>query len=233
MEKGSFDYYSAELDATDIDHKSRKELAELYKVATLISGPTGQKAWHELWLYGTKLVLKICNKLRKENLLRMDFEDAVAEGNLAIGEALTRWQPAKAAFGTWIWIRIRGAVLDGERKEAKGGMVGPVEEAPRVVSTQSSNANTDDAGGSEYTITDQFETGQTPDGGVEAMERQELYTEILKLAPREQQYINAIYFEDRPIAEIAAMEGISHQMVRKILARAIDKLGEGLNIPRS
>jgi RNA polymerase sigma factor (sigma-70 family) len=112
MEISNFQRYSADLDATDIEHKTPRQLAGLLKEAQR----GNQKAWHDLWMYGTKLVLKICNSLRRADLLKSGFEEAVAEGNLAIGEALTRWNPKKSSFGTWVWIRIRGAVLDQDRK---------------------------------------------------------------------------------------------------------------------
>lgn len=221
MEKRPFDYYSKDLDDLEIEHRTRKELAKLHGEA--LDG--SQEAWHELWVYGTKLVLKIANKLRSQDLLRMDFDDAVAEGNRAIGEALTRWKPAKSSFGTWVWIQVRGYILDEIKSEAKEGMVGSVEGSPLIVGLESrleGDYDADDDG--DILVTDLVEDGITPDNAEDAVQRQELYEAISQLSPREQRYIISVYMEDQSQAELAALEGISPRMVRKVLARALDNL---------
>jgi RNA polymerase sigma factor (sigma-70 family) len=218
-DKTPFQYYSADLDATDIEHKSRKQLAELHNNATHGDG----KSWEELWLYGTKLVLKICNKLRHEDLLAVEFEDAVAEGNLAIGEALTRWNPSKSSFGTWVWIRVRGSILNENASEQKSGMIGNVEDSPLVLSNE---VHVEHVSGeeSDFLLSDLYELGQVGTWGETEAQYAELYAAVQTLSPREQSYIVAVYFEDRDQAELAALEGISPRMVRKVLARSIEKL---------
>lgn len=213
MNKSSFDYYSADLDATEVLHKTRKQLASLHQQA--VAGDV--EAWQELWLYGTKLVLKICNKLRREDLLKIDFEDAVAEGNLAIGEALTRWNPKKSGFGTWVWIRIRGAVLDGNRA------VSAVEQHE-----VSSNLEQEDHEG----YVKPFDLGDVAGGATERdtgmeLNSQRLRDAVHKLPSRERLVITRRYFEGLTQSEVARHLGISRQMVDKVEKRAIENLNKG------
>lgn len=215
--KTNFEHYSADLDLTTIEHRTNTELQALHSRAL-----DGDKdAWHELWLYGTKLVLKIVNKLHKEGLLRSSFEDAVGAGNLAIGESLVRWNPRKSAFGTWVWIRVRFAILDGNRADEKKGLTGSSEAAPAVLSN---NASYGDAWGKDLDLVDLMQGGLDSEDYEEAVLYENLYAAINELPPRERRYILEVYFEDGSVAELAAVEGISHQMVRKVLARAIDAI---------
>jgi len=208
MDKSSFDFYSEDLDRVQIGKLTRKELATLHKHA--LNG--NQEAWDDLWLYGTKLVLKICFTLNKQDLLKTSFEDAVAEGNLAIGDALTRWNPKKSAFGTWIWIRVRGAILDGNRKVYATEQV--------ETSTQVGVTNREGVEG----FLDGMDTfGQTWDPE-EDVQTGLLWDAISQLPGREFSYINMYYFEDLDQAEIARLEGVSDRMVRKILERAEGRL---------
>ena len=213
MNKSSFDYYSADLDATEVLHKTRKQLAALHKQA--IAGDVD--AWQELWLYGTKLVLKICNKLRREDLLKLDFEDAVAEGNLAIGEALTRWNPKKSGFGTWVWIRIRGAVLDGNRA------VSAVEQ-----NEVSSNLEQEDHEGhvKAFDLGDVAGAATERDTGRE-LTAQRVRDAVRQLPSREMLVITRRYFDGLTQQEVGNQLGISRQMVDKVEKRAIENLTKG------
>jgi len=208
MDKSSFDFYSEDLDKVQIGKLTRKELATLHKHA--LNG--NQEAWDDLWLYGTKLVLKICFTLKRQGLLQISFEDAVAEGNLAIGDALTRWNPKKSAFGTWIWIRVRGAILNGNQK----------------VMAQSSNEVSENMPSTHKDANDAEYSGQGSFGSVwepeEDLQTAVLYDAISQLPGREFSFIHQYYFEDVGLVELAKAEGVSRQMVRKVLDRAEDRL---------
>jgi RNA polymerase sigma factor (sigma-70 family) len=46
-----------------------------------------------------------------------DFEDAVIDGQVAVWEAMTRWESdSGATFRTWVWDKVRWAILDGQRR---------------------------------------------------------------------------------------------------------------------
>ncbi len=218
VEITNFQRYSTELDATEKLHLSRKEAAELHKKA--VKGD--QEAWHTLWLHGTRLVLKIVNKLHARGLLQMEKEDAVAEGNLAIGNALLRWRPAKSRFGTWVWIRVRGAILSEDAKHQRGFLVGDAEDAPDVVSSSSSYTGGDAERG--FDLTEVSEEGQTPEDALRNTEVAELLDAIESLPSREYEYIFRHYICDESQRDIAFSEGISERMIRKIMERGIIKL---------
>jgi RNA polymerase sigma factor (sigma-70 family) len=212
-EKTNFDRYSADLDKAAIEQKSRSELKALQKAAV-----AGDKdAWLELWLYGTKLVLRIVNTMRRRGLLTMSYEDAVAEGNLAIGNALLSWNPHKGAFSTWVWIRIRGSILNENVKHMKDFFVGPAEESPWVVTELEHESAVDD-------VVELAEEGQTPDDAEQARLISELYLAIEQLPVREADYITRVYLMEVPQETLALAEGVSARMVRKVISRGLERL---------
>lgn len=218
MDKGSFEYYSADLDEQDnIQHRTRKELAKLH--TRMVDGD--REAYDILWLHGTKLVLKIVNKLHNEGLLWADFNDAVAAGNLAIGEALQRWEPRKSTYATWIWIRIRGAVLDGNYKEQASGMVTPRESVPTVLSEAFSVEG--DFGSMENSL---FDLGEPrPGEDVQRLvEHRELVEALATLTVKQHEVIVLRYFEDLTQQETGGLLGISQQAVDTREAGALKRL---------
>lgn len=76
-----------------------------------------------LWLHGTQFVHKIVRKLDSLGLLTIEKAEAEAVGYLAVGEALKTWKPSKSTFNTYIWIIVRGRILDSNRKEWNRGGV--------------------------------------------------------------------------------------------------------------
>lgn len=213
MDLTNFERYSVDLDATDIEHKTKRQLAGLHSEA--LRG--NQRAWQDLWLYGTKLVLKICNKLRREELLHCSFEDAVAEGNLAIGEALTRWNPKKSSFGTWVWIRVRGAILNENNKALARGMN---ETSFTVEAVDREGQDTDLDGLNQEDIDSPYLDPE------ESIEYAELWDLISTLPEVEQYVVVMYYFEDLPQRDISTLTGVSQQRVSKVLKRAEARLGE-------
>jgi len=224
-EKDSFQFYSEELDDTDIRPRSRKELAGLH--AEMVLG--NREAHKTLWLHGTKLVLKIVNKLRNENLLRMTFEDAVAEGNLAIGDALSRWEPRKSTFATWVWIRIRGAVLNEDNRTGRGYMTGGVDlpVQPYHVAYETTVSGE----GGSYIVNLAALYGVAENLGEQTIVNEELYDQIGNLPDREKEYIFLRFFQDKDPGAIAEEAGVSRQMVEKVIRRGLERLREGLQKP--
>lgn len=55
-------------------------------------------------------------------------------------------------------------------------------------------------------------------------EKQELYTAIAKLTPRQQQLVKLIYFDDKSQEEVAAILGISQCTISLTLKKAVENL---------
>ena len=211
MEKTSFDYYSSDLENTEISHLSKSQLVDLR--TKMLDGD--KEAWHTLWLYGTKLVLKICNSLRNANVLSIPYEEAVAEGNLAIGEALTRWEPRRGAFGTWVWLRTRSAIIGlmGRENAAQAHIMD-------LVVRIGDEAGEFDA----FSYDDEvFELQETH------VENRALYDALLELPEREREVIIRRFFEDKSQQQIADLENVSRQMIDKVERRGLDRLKNKLS----
>lgn len=79
-----------------------------------------QWASKRLWLDTAKFVLYVRIKLRNSMpFVRLDDMDVIQEGNLAAGEALHNWDPAKGSLTTWLYPSIMGAMLDYAGVEAQ------------------------------------------------------------------------------------------------------------------
>ena len=49
----------------------------------------------------------------------VEFDELVAYGNIGLADAANRFDPAKgAAFSTYAWYRVQGAIIDGLRKQS-------------------------------------------------------------------------------------------------------------------
>lgn len=79
-----------------------------------------------LWLQAQALVDGLLHSLARDGLLRYSdiTDDLRQDALLAAGEAIPRFDPAKAAFSTYIVAWMRGAILTARRKEARGGITG-------------------------------------------------------------------------------------------------------------
>lgn len=215
--KDSFDRFSSDLDLVGIKRRSRGDLADMHTKMT--AGDI--EAHGQLWLYGVKLVLKIVNKLRDQGLLRLPYEDSIAVGNLAIGEALTRWDPLQSSFSTWVWIRIRGAVLNEDAKHAQGYMVGSIGTAPLLVPLE---FDVEVSGSLPMTNSEVDLYHTTPSEGEAAVGRAELLKRVEQLPVREREYVKAVCYQGISPEQIGLREGINPRMVRKVLQRGINRL---------
>lgn len=93
---------------------SRKQQRELHERAK-----DGDDAAHKaLWLQGVRMVKKLVTKMVQiERVPGEQFEDALQEGYLAVGEALSEWDPARGAFSTFVWTVVRNALADFGARE--------------------------------------------------------------------------------------------------------------------
>ena len=100
---------------------SKKEQQDLWMKA--MDGD--KEANQALWLQGVRMVNKLVKKfIQLGKILPGDEMDAIQEGNLAIGENLKNWSPNRGAYSTFIWVCIRGALVDFNDKESREGLTG-------------------------------------------------------------------------------------------------------------
>ena len=169
----------------------------------------------KLWLHGMRFVNKIVGKLDKLGMV-VDAEEAKQVGYLAIGEALESWDPSKSSFGTYIWIRARGEVLNSEAIAKRKGMTGDV------------NADTGSFIDSDEVSEEEFGFG--PDTGFAAVEAEELRSFIARrLSATERQVIELIYFQGLPQAEAGRYLQIDRRNVGTLHKSALAKLGSAYN----
>lgn len=75
----------------------------------------GAKTWNHIW----RLSWHITRKMTWRSHLPHDMEDFVMEGCMAAVVALPKWNPRRGNLNTYLYPRIRGAVLDMLRREHK------------------------------------------------------------------------------------------------------------------
>jgi len=212
----SFEQYSKDLDNESYLKRSNAELKGLRHRAIFKHDAA---AWDSLWGHGLRLVLKIVNHMVERDVLRnIDRDEAIAVGNAAIGDALLRWNPKAGAYATWVWIRVRGAILTADRQEALVGLVGSPTDDVEVVS------NTQVAGGGEFLLTDLYEEGQVADPSFAGIVSQELQDAIQTLGTRERSYLYQVYVLGIPASDLARADGVSRQRVDQILTLALNRL---------
>jgi len=161
-----------------------------------------------LWLHGTQFVHKIVRKLESVNLLTIEKAEAEAVGYLAVGEALKTWKPSKSTFNTYIWIIVRGRILDSNRKEwNRGG----------VTSSHAPFFSDIDK------LTEQ-DFGLLIDSGEHSYECLELYRKISTLNPNEKNVLVLRYFDGLTHKMIGNMLGFSRRYVISLEQAGIQSL---------
>ena len=64
------------------------------------------------------LVRSLACKIRDQYSLRMDLDEMVGNGSTGLVDAANRWDPERGiAFSTFAYYRVRGAILDGLRRQ--------------------------------------------------------------------------------------------------------------------
>ena len=163
-----------------------------------------------------------------------DVDDLVAEGMMALVEALRRFDPSRSvAFSTFAFHRVRGAVKDGLRKiEPTTG---------RRARSASGHRSGPNPGGelSRPSPTPAREPDQLPDDHAlrpdDVAARLEAYRRlagaVAQLPDRERALIEAHYGEDLTLDAAGRRLGLSKSWSSRLHARAIDKLSRLLEDP--
>lgn len=213
------DAYRAEVERFDFPKLSHTDLVALHVQATKHGD---REAWRAMWMHGVRLVLKIANKFRRLGYIQTEdaYNECISAGNVAIGEALLKWNPSKARFGTWVWLMVRWAMfheLDAE--QAQGGK-----------NFQPGGLVTNDGHG-EYEDFDEFLSEALTDEfmGDWFIDLSRLHEVLDQLPEREHDFVRRVYVEGQSQAQVAEDEDISGPMVNKVLARAINRLRDILD----
>ena len=80
--------------------------------------------WNDLWLAAIPNVRPALMALVREGAIPNLDDDVLAVANLAMGQAVRRWNPASASFATFVSMEARGAALKYTAKEFARGAAG-------------------------------------------------------------------------------------------------------------
>jgi RNA polymerase sigma factor (sigma-70 family) len=200
-ENTPYSIYSLELDRKPYEALSNAALAGLLGEA--ING--SQEAWQRLWGHGLRMVLKIVNHMEEKGLLKnIDREEAIAEGNLAIGEALLSWLPKKGKYSTWIWLGIRAAIVRADRADFNLDLY----------------ADVDELLGDDDALDGVYFHGQSV---------RKLRRAFRHLSNLHKQVVTMYFWGDYTQAEIGEVLGVTRQRVNQLLSVALTELYDIMN----
>ena len=197
----SLDLYSAEL-----DRKPYKPLSNAALTALLGEALDGsQEAWQALWGHGLRMVLKIVNKLEEKELLKIPRDEAIAVGNLSIGEALLSWIPKKGAYATWVWVNIRQEILKANQEYFPESLIG--DDGEDLL---------------EWTEVEHSLGLRDPD--------EETLMERIEALPRAIREVMNLHMCEISHAEIALMLGVSRQRINKLYHDGVEMLRDSYSV---
>lgn len=195
--------YSVELDRKPYERLSGVALTTLLGEA--LDGD--QRAWHRLWEHGLRMVLKIVNKLEEKELLNIPREEAIAVGNLAIGEALTTWIPKKGSYATWVWVNIRQEILKHNQEFFPDSLTG--EEGEDLLE--------------QMDIEEVFENPE------EYTQENMLLEDVLDLPREIREVIYLHVWTGLSQSDIAELKGVSRQRINSLYKQGVSLLSNSLN----
>ena len=199
------------------------------------------------------LVHSIAQRIRAQLDLNCELDDLIAFGYHGLVEASSRFDPSRGVqFNTFAYYRIRGAVLDGVRKMAymprrahaqikAARALDFLAEATGDARAASDKARTDlegtvqELGDVLHRLTASFvmaSLGQSdedrPASAEEALveegERARVRDALHRLPERERVVVEAFYFENRALDDIAKELGVSKSWASRIHSKALDLL---------
>lgn len=202
-----------------------------------------------------ELVERVVRRLQRELDLSCDLGDLRAWGHQGLLEAKGRFDPARGVrFTTFAYYRVRGAVLDGVRKQGwlkrrayaklkafeAGDSLGAQladSEAQSPSSTPLARATQlDDALGKLSAAYMLSAVGQgeenvpdTPEELVTSAETRDVVQQGLALLPdRERQLLHAVYFEGVTIEAAGGRLGLSKSWASRMHAKALERMRKSL-----
>ena len=202
-----------------------------------------------------KLVERVVRRLQRELDLSCDVGDLRAWGHQGLLEAKQRFDAARGVrFTTFAYYRVRGAVLDGVRKQgwlkrrayaklkafeaadSVGEQLADAEAQSPSTTLAARAAQIDDALGkisAAYLLSaigqGEETTPETPEELMTSAETRELVRGGLRALPeREQTLVRAIYFDGMTIEEAGAQLGLSKSWASRMHAKALERMRKGL-----
>jgi RNA polymerase sigma factor FliA len=204
-----------------------------------------------------ELVEKVVRRLSRELDLSCDPEDLRAWGQQGLLEARQRFDATRGVrFSTFAYYRVRGAVIDGVRKqgwlrrrayaklkafEAADAVSEPVaeQEAQKPsASAEERAAQVSDILGkisAAYLLSALGQgdeaTPETPEDQVDlVMTRQVVQRDLADLPERERALLHSVYFEGSTIEEAGARMGLSKSWASRMHAKALDRMRKSLSV---
>jgi RNA polymerase sigma factor FliA len=204
-----------------------------------------------------ELVERVVRRLLRELDLSCDPDDLRAWGHQGVLEAKARFDPGRGVrFSTFAYYRVRGAVLDGVRKqgwlrrrayaklkalEAADALTEPVGEVEAQHASLSADARAAQIGDILGKISASYllaavgqgedSAPETPEALVDAAElRDVVQRDLDKLPAREQVLVRAVYFEGATIEEAGLRLGLSKSWASRMHAKALERLRKSLSL---
>lgn len=202
-----------------------------------------------------KLVERVVRRLQRELDLSCDVGDLRAWGHQGLLEAKQRFDAARGVrFTTFAYYRVRGAVLDGVRKQgwlkrrayaklkafeaadAAGEQLADAEAQSPSTTLAARAAQIEDVLGkisAAYLLSavgqGEETTPETPEELVTSAQTRELVrTGLGALPEREQTLVRAIYFDGMTIEEAGAQLGLSKSWASRMHGKALERMRKGL-----
>ncbi len=203
------------------------------------------------------LVERVVRRLIRELDLSCDPDDLRAWGHQGVLEAKARFDPARGVrFSTFAYYRVRGAVLDGVRKqgwirrrayaklkalEAADGVAEPLGEAEAKSPSSTAEARAAQLGDVLGKISAAYllaavgqgedSAPETPEELVDAAElRDVVQRDLDKLPERERVLVHAVYFDGVTIEEAGVRLGLSKSWASRMHAKALERLKKSLSL---
>lgn len=204
-----------------------------------------------------ELVEKVVRRLARELDLSCDPDDLRAWGQQGLLEAQQRFDASRGVrFSTFAYYRVRGAVIDGVRKqgwlrrrayaklkayEAADRVSEPVGEleaqSPSATAAERAAQIGDILGkiSAAYMLSalgqSEHDRPETPEELVEtAKVRQLVQRDLAELPERERVLLQAVYFDGVTIEEAGARLGLSKSWASRMHAKALERMRKSLSL---
>ncbi len=196
------------------------------------------------------LVYAIANKLKKKLSIRVSLEDLEAYGFQGLLQAYERFDSSQGEFSTYAYWRIRGAIIDGCRREgwmshhslrrarALEGIdefsesaheAQKTDQAPRTFDEALDRVGDFVASAGVIVMMDEvdeeFLEDPTQEDKVEKQQEKQLLKQGLRLlSEQEREVIIRFYFKEESMGDIGAHFGHTKSWTSRIHTRAIEKI---------
>jgi RNA polymerase sigma factor for flagellar operon FliA len=204
-----------------------------------------------------ELVEKVVRRLSRELDLSCDPDDLRAWGQQGLLEAKQRFDASRGVrFSTFAYYRVRGAVIDGIRKqgwlrrrayaklkafEAGDRVCEPLAETEAQAPSASAEQRAAQIGDMLGKISAAYllsalgqgddDAPETPEEQVDlAMTRKQVQRDLAELPERERILLEAVYFEGATIEEAGARLGLSKSWASRMHAKALERMRKSLTI---